>query len=93
MTPSNFKIEPWNSVFQQSEYETIAINIMVILSRTGNKWRELSWAEYKKERKKDGNFTDSERTYFIKVASYCYSWQSAITFSPAWAKVPSTFDN
>jgi hypothetical protein len=88
--PSDFlKEHPWSCVFNQSEYETISLNVMVILKRTGDKWRELSWDEYKSERLKDGNF-GAERNYFDKVVPYCVSWEKAITFSPAWAKIPGT---
>lgn len=90
LKPSNFTMCPWDCIFQQSEYETIATNIMVILKRTGDKWRKLSWKEYKKERLKDGNFTGSEVGYFDKVVKYCSSWQEAISFSPKWAKVPKS---
>ncbi len=92
MKPSNFTICPWDSVFQQSEYETIATNIMVILKRIGDEWKILSWDEYKTERVADGNFTGSEKRYFQKVMPYCSSWQKAITFSPTWAKIPGTID-
>ena len=60
-TPSDFKVFPWSSVSKNSETETIAQNIMIILSRTGNEFRELSWDEYKEERLKDGGFSDRER--------------------------------
>ena len=55
MKPSNFKALPMGSIFEKSEYETIARNIMVILSRTGDLFRPISWYEYKEEREKDGN--------------------------------------
>lgn len=89
--PSDFSKEgPWNSVFQQSEYETIASNVMTILNRTGDNWKELSWDEYETERLKDGNFTSSEKHYFDKVIPYCVSWEKAITFSPSWAEIPGS---
>ena len=53
MKPSDFLEYPWNSVTKNSEYETIALNIMVILKRTGDEFRELSFDEYKTERLKD----------------------------------------
>lgn len=43
MKPKKFaEIRPMESVFQKREHEVIAQNIMVILGRTGNEWRELT---------------------------------------------------
>lgn len=52
MNPSNYTTFPWDSVLQNAESETIAQNIMIILKRTGDKWRKLSFEEYQQERKK-----------------------------------------
>ncbi len=88
MNPKNFtKTQPMESVFQKCEHEVIAQNIMVILSRTGNEWRELTWDEYKKERKKDGNFSNIEKGYFDEVLPYTISAEKALDFSPFWAKL------
>ncbi len=84
MNPSDFNKHPYGSVTNNSESETIARNIMLILSRTGDTFRLLSWDEYKQERQKDGNFTESERGYFDKVAPWCQSGEIATTFSPTW---------
>lgn len=84
MNPSNYKTYPGSSVLAKSEYETIAQNIMVILSRTGDKFRPLSWKEYKKERLKDKDFTESEKQYFDKVIDYCKSEDTANLFCPSW---------
>lgn len=54
MKPSNFKTYPWNSVLRNNESETIARNVMVILSRTGDTFRPLAYDEYKTERLKEG---------------------------------------
>ena len=67
-TPEIFSGKPWASIFNNSESETIAANIMAILKRTGNTFRELSWDEYKLERLKDGSFTEREKEYFEKVS-------------------------
>lgn len=85
-TPGNFTKHPYNSITHKSECETVARNIMVILSRTGNTFRVLDWNEYKAERLKDGNFTESEKTYFDRVVDYCATVESAMKFSPGWAK-------
>lgn len=85
ITPSQFLNMPYSSVLQRSEYETIAKNIMVILSRTGNVFRELSYEEYKQERLKDGAFTESEKIYFDKVSYLSKGVEKEIcAFSPAW---------
>ncbi len=87
MKPSDFTAHPWSSILYKSEAETIARNIMVILKRTGNEWRELSWEEYKTERLKDGGFTQSERRYFDDVIAYTTSPEQAAKFSEVWNKV------
>jgi hypothetical protein len=85
MNPSNFTKTAYDSVLKNSESETVARNIMVILSRTGDKFRLLSWDEYKTERTKDGNFTESEKQYFDRVVGFCVSAESAKAFCPNWA--------
>jgi len=84
MKPSNFTSFPFGSVLQNSESETIALNIMKILKRTGDEFRSLSWEEYKSERLKDGNFSDREHPIFEKVIRYCKSADTAILFSEEW---------
>ncbi len=90
--PSDFTNKPFASVFRKSESETIARNIMVILSRTGNEFRELSWDEYKKERLKDGEFSESEKGYFEKVLPYCVSAEMAARFSDSWTNKTESDD-
>ena len=82
--PSDFTAYPWNSVTQECESEIVARNIMIILKRTGNTFRELKWNEYKKERKKDGNFTMLEKERFERVIVYCTSAENARKFSKDW---------
>lgn len=85
LKPSDFSnLRPLSSVLGKSEYETIALNIMVILKRTGNEFRELSYEEYESERKKDGNYSKIEYMYFESVAKYCLSAETAVSFSPNW---------
>jgi hypothetical protein len=86
--PSDFRLHPWSSVLGQSEYETIARNCMVILSRTGDTWRTLSEEEYLLERAKDakGSFTH-ELPYFRKVLPYTSDPEQAVQFSRSWAEV------
>jgi len=85
LNPSDFSgIFPWSSVFQKSEYETIAQNIMKILKRTGDTWRELSYDEYEKERLKDVGMSEMEKPIFEKIIGYFKSPDTAKLFSPAW---------
>lgn len=84
MKPSDFKKFPIDSILQKSESETIALNIMKILSRTGDEFRELSWEEYKEERLKDGKFTENEKTHFDVASVYCVDANKAKRFSRAW---------
>lgn len=82
--PSDFTEYPWDSVTHNAEHETIAQNIMKILKRTGDTFRELSWEEYKEERLKDGAFTQTEASLFDTVKGYCISPDTAKLFSPKW---------
>lgn len=84
MKPSDLNKFPLSSVLQKCEAEVIAQNIMTILARTGNKFRKLSWLEYKRERLKDGGFTEFEKIYFTQVVDYCKSAKKAKTFSNEW---------
>ena len=45
----------------------------------------LTFDEYKSERLKDGNFTNSEKQYFDMVIGYCKSEDTAKLFSKSWA--------
>lgn len=87
MKPSDYTRHPYGSVLQENECEAVARNIMVILSRTGDTFRTLSWEEYKAERLKDGNFTHSEKSYFDRVFGFCVAQESADAFCRNWAKV------
>ena len=90
MKPSDFMSDPMGSIARKSEAETIARNIMVILKRTGDTFRLLTWDEYKSERLKDSSFTESERFYFDQVIEHCVSGEAAQGFSPAWANQVAT---
>lgn len=82
--PSDFTNYPWNSIFQNSECEVVARNIMIILKRTGNSFRKMTRGEYQSEREKDGEFTISELDIFDKVFPYCKSKHTAVLFSDEW---------
>jgi len=83
-TPKDFRIFPSSSVLQKCEAEQVACNVMVILYRTGNTFREITWEEYRTERKKDKDFTSTEEFYFDQVLPYCRSQDTAELFSPEW---------
>ena len=85
-TPKDFRGHPYDSVLQKMEAEIVARNIMVILARTGNVFRELTWGEYKAERTKDGELGGlwKEKLYFGKVLPYCVSPEMAVKFSLHW---------
>lgn len=87
MKPIVFTNEPVGSIAGKAEAETVARNIMIILTRTGNEFRLLPWDEYKEHRLKDGGFSEDEKMYFDQVVKFCRSPQTAELFSPAWAVV------
>lgn len=86
MNPSNFTTTPVNSILGKRHfaYDITARNIMKILERTGNQWRQLSWQEYKAEMNKDNNRVDGTRPIFDDIAGmlsdevgtrcYCCCW-------------------
>lgn len=75
MKPSNFLSRPMGSILQNIESEIVARNIMVILNRTGNKFRPIEWNEYVDERLKDGSFTNGEQRFFDAVKKILRFWR------------------
>lgn len=57
---------------------------MKILYNTGNKFRKLTWEEYKDFREDNGNFSNSEKKFFDQVITYCVSIDKARKFSKSW---------
>lgn len=86
MKPSNFTSFPLSSVLKSGSAEMVARNIMKILKRTGDTFRELSWLEYAEERRKDTGFTEREKPYFDKVIGFCSSGDKALLFCKDWYK-------
>lgn len=87
MKPSDFTNFPCSSVLRKCEAEQVAVNIMLILARTGDIFRDLSLEEYIKERNKDKDkYSNGEEKYFRQVLPYCKSADTAILFSTAWQK-------
>lgn len=68
----------------ECRHEIIALNIMTILKRTGDEFRDLSWDEYTLEREKDGKLSIDEQSYFDRVKPYTLSAEIAQTFSSSW---------
>ena len=87
MQPSDFQEFPRSSVTKNHESEQVALNIMIILNRTGNEWRELPWVEYQKERLKDGGFPVGEKRYFYKVQPCTVTAKEAAKFCPKWRDI------
>ena len=85
LKPSDFRNRPMASVLRKSEAETVASNIMVILSKGVDVFRALSWEEYKRQRLIDGKFSDSEHDYFDQVIDFFKSADTAKLFSKEWA--------
>jgi hypothetical protein len=99
--PSDFATTyPWSSVAQKSETESIAVNIMKILKRTGDEWRELTWEEYKEIRLADEaaalakdpkyriNFAEYlEKPAFEQALPYTTSAAKACEFSRCWKEI------
>lgn len=83
--PSDFKNHPFSSVFQNTETEVVALNVMTILWRTGDEFRDITEDEYVREREKDGHFTRQELGLFKKVIPYFKSADTAKLFSESWA--------
>lgn len=85
LKPSDFKGFPMASVLQNCESEIVACNIMTILKRTGDEFRELTIDEYVKERNKDKEkYSKREEDYFDNVKGYFKSADTAVLFSPVW---------
>ncbi len=86
--PSDFTNHPFSSVEQNCECAIIATNIMKVLWKTGDTFRELTEDEYRTEREKDGHFTKKEMSCFRKVIRYCKNPDTAKLFSKAWQDEP-----
>ena len=88
MKPSDYvHVSAMGSVPGKREMEIVAENIMMILARTGNVFRPLSWGEYKAERMDDGNFSEKEKSHFNHAMKYCKSSETAALFCSGWEKV------
>jgi hypothetical protein len=86
--PSDFTcIFPTQSKGKDPLCEAVILNIMIILARTGDTFRELPFSEYKQRRKTDGGYTKIEKKLFPKVIGYCSSAEKAAEFSPAWERI------
>ncbi len=87
LKPSDFsETFPFDSIFQKSEPETIIKNCLIILKRTGDIWRDLSWEEYETERRKDGNFSYAEKAYFSEIIDYIHPERIGI-ISPKYKRI------
>lgn len=85
--PSNYCSQPMGSIEQKSEVETIACNIMRMLKRTGDTFREFTFEEYEKIRLADGAIdwhVKNEKHYFEVAITYCESPEKADEFCSNW---------
>lgn len=89
MQPLDYaSVRPFDSVMKNAECEIVARNILTIIGRGNNEWGGvISWEEYKTERLKDGNFTESEKEYFDKVFGFMTSEESVKAFAPNWREL------
>lgn len=87
LAPSTFNIRPVQSIFSSGKAELVAWNIMAILSRTGDAFRELTFEEYEKERLKDSIRLDSwEKEWFERVLPHTVSAEVAGAFCVSWTE-------
>ena len=85
--PSNYTSQPMGSVAQNSETESIARNIMVILKISGDVFRNLSFGDYGKARIADGATQRDlciEKQFFERAIPYCITSKLADEFCSNW---------
>jgi len=91
--PSDFiQTKPWDSIAEDSDAETIAVNILKILKRNGDTWRLLTEDEYKEARFKNDpdlqqRHLNAELKYFNQYCQYLDSPENAAKFSPDWNEI------
>jgi len=61
---------PSGSILYDYSSEQVIYNCLVILAKTGNTFRPLTFEEYQKVRKEDGCFSINERPHFDRVQKY-----------------------
>lgn len=85
-TPADYISYPWGSILNSTEHEMIARDIMVILYKTGNVFREISFDEYKKEKTKitKNIINASEESRFMQVVNFCKNPYMANSFCKNW---------
>ncbi len=87
--PSVLKnIFPWDSVFQNPEAEDVACYVMSALAHSGDTFRKLTEEEYIQIRTEMGNPPGGKsKEWFSKVAPYCVSIDTIVSFSPKWKEI------
>lgn len=97
MKPSHFaRTFPHRSMFHKWEHEQVALNIVKILKRTGDKWRRLSLDEYIDARRYDNasnHDLNLERPLFIDIQDIIISEYGARQFSVAWDEICKIAEN
>lgn len=86
LKPSDLKnVSPWNSVDQKSEYESHMCWIVNRLSENGDKWRELSYEEYKQ-------YGGGDREDILKHYNrYIKSADTIVLYSPSYQQAANKF--
>jgi len=88
MKPSDFIVTPSPSILHNLQSEIIAKNVMFILSKGKNIFRDLTWEEYKVECSKRGDIImESAFPHFQNVIKYCKSPITVVLFSSVWMDV------
>jgi len=89
LKPSNFaKVHPWDSVFQNSENESLACSIMRTKVSKGDNWDITEYQDYKDYRKSLGpDYDCAGEKEFEKVNAYCKSQDTAVLFSKSWKEL------
>jgi hypothetical protein len=93
--PSNYIGHPKSSITSLCETESVAKNIMMLLSEKGNVFRAVSFKEYS-ERFIDDDTEDykidAEKNWFDEVINHCISSAAADNFCHTWF-TPGHTDN
>lgn len=83
--PSHYTTRQVGSKANKLEIELIVANIMKILARTGDVFRELTLKEYIKERNKDDHkYNSVEERWFEEAKEWCKSVDTLELFSKNW---------
>ena len=89
LKPSTFTRKPLYSLTQKSEAERVASHINIIRKRLGDNW-DITREQYRKERIKDGEFSEGEMYLFDEVIKLIPDAIGCIGFSKVWTEAART---